>query len=58
MTDGYQHPDFVLGFIPMALFGAYGVGVAVSARFVATMVAVGVCYLLMVDCLFWHGPTD
>ena len=58
MTGGYQHPDFVLAFIPMALFAAYGVGTAVGARLVATMAAVGVCYFLMVDSLFWHDPTD
>lgn len=58
MTGGYQHPDFVLAFIPMTLFGAYGVGTVVGARLVAIMAAVGVCYLLMVDSLFWHGPID
>ncbi len=58
MTDGYQHPDVVLAFIPMTLFTAYGVGTAVGARLVATIVSVGVCYLLMVDGLFWHGPAN
>ena len=58
MTDGYQHPDLVLAFIPVTLFGAYGVGTAVGARLVATLAAVGVCYLLMVDGLFWHGPAN
>ncbi|WP_160163114.1 hypothetical protein [Halorubrum californiense] len=58
MTDGYQHPDVVLAFIPMTLFTAYGVGTAVGARLIATLAAVGVYYLLMVDGLFWHGPAD
>ena len=58
MTDRHRHPDIVLAFIPMTLVGAYAVGTAVGARLVATTAAIGVCYLLMVDGLFWHGPGE
>ena len=56
MTDGGSHPDFILAVIPTTLFAAYVVGAVLDAGLVAVMVAVGICYLLMVDGLFWHGP--
>lgn len=58
MTDDDHRPDVVLAAIPMTLFAAYGIGTVLDARLVAVLVAVGVCYLLMADGLFWHGPTD
>ena len=56
MTDEYHHPDFVLAFIPMTLLAAYGVGTTLDVPLVAIVAAIGICYLLMVDGLFWHGP--
>lgn len=58
MTDRYDHPDFVLAFIPLALLVAYSVGTAIDARLVAITTAVGFCYLVMADGLFWHAPTE
>lgn len=58
MTDQYRHPDFVLTFIPIVLFIAHTVGRIVDARLVAITIGVGLCYLVMVDGLLWHAPTD
>lgn len=58
MTNQDQHPDFVLAFIPVTLITAYSVGAAAEARLMAITTAVGFCYLVIADGLFWHTPTD
>ena len=58
MTSDHRHPDFVLAAIPMTLFAAYGVGTVFQSRLVTVMAAVGACYFLMLDGLFWHSPTE
>ncbi|PHQ45985.1 hypothetical protein DJ68_09795 [Halorubrum sp. C3] len=58
MTSDHRHPDFVLAAIPMTLFAAYGVGTVFQTWLVTVMAAVGICYGLMMDRLFWHSPTE
>ena len=58
MSDTYQYPDFVLTIIPVTIVSAYGLGTALDAQFVAVTAAVGMCYLLIADGLFWHGPAE
>lgn len=58
MVDQYQHPDFVLTVIPVALFSAYSVGQVVDARFTSIAIAIGLCYLVLIDGLLWHAPTE
>ena len=58
MSDTDQHPDFVLTFVPVTTLSAYAFGTAINARFGAVMAAAGLCYLVIADGLFWHGPID
>ena len=56
MANGHHYPDIVLIGIPLMLVVAYGVETLLDAHLVVTTAVVGICYFLMVDGLFWHGP--
>jgi hypothetical protein len=58
MADGHHYPDVVLTAIPLTLVVAYGAGTLLDARLVVATAAVGICYFLMADGLFWHGPSE
>lgn len=58
MTDRYQYPDFVLTVIPVTLIIAYSIGTVLNAHLIAIATAGVLCYLVMVDGLLWHAPTE
>jgi len=58
VSDRYQYPDFVLFIILIIIFTAHVLGTAFDSRLVAVMAAVGMCYVLIMDGMFWHGPVD
>lgn len=58
LTDSCSHSDLVLSFIPMAFVMAYSVGTVFDALTITITATTVLCYLAMVDGLFWHTPIE